>query len=113
MQTRKPPLADLPSVPYVMDWATQEDDRQLIEAGIQFPTLLSLAYALSPAAPRDRVALTRKALMDTWVSADFLADVQRARLLADPLSGEELKKVVDSLFALKPSVANRLKEVLK
>jgi tripartite-type tricarboxylate transporter receptor subunit TctC len=113
MQTKSPPLADLPKVPVLMDFANNDDDRQLIEVGIQFPVLLSLAYALPPATPKDRVQLLRKALLDTWASADFLADVQRARLVADPATGEELQKTVERLFTLKPAVAGKLKEILK
>jgi tripartite-type tricarboxylate transporter receptor subunit TctC len=113
MQTRSQPLPDLPKVPLVMDFASNDDDRQLIEVGIQFPALLSLAYALPPATPKDRVQLLRKAFMDTLVSSDFLADGQRARLNVDPASGEQLQKTVDRLFTLTPAVAKRLKEILK
>jgi tripartite-type tricarboxylate transporter receptor subunit TctC len=113
MQTRSQPLPDLPKVPLVMDFASNDDDRQLIEVGIQFPALLSLAYALPPATPKDRVQLLRKAFADTLVSFDFLADVQRARLNVDPASGEELQKTVDGLFKLTPTIANRLREILK
>ena len=113
MQTRSQPLTDLPKVPLVMDFASNDDDRQLIEVGIQFPALLSLAYTLPPATPKDRVQLLRKAFADTLMSTDFLADVQRARLNVDPASGEELQKTVDRLFKLTPTVANRLKEILK
>ena len=113
MQTRTQPLADLPKVPLVMDFANNEDERQLIEVGIQFPALLSLAYVLPPGTPRERVQLLRKAFIDTLASPDLFGDVQRARLAADPASGEELKKIVDRLFALPPPVASKLKEILR
>jgi tripartite-type tricarboxylate transporter receptor subunit TctC len=113
MQTRSQPLPDLPKVPLVMDFVSNDDDRQLIEAGIQYPALLSLAYALPPATPKDRVQLLRKAFTDTLASPDFLADVQKARLNVDLASGEELQRTVDRLFKLTPTVANRLKEILK
>lgn len=113
MQTRTPPIADLPKVPHIMDWAANDEDKQLIDVGVQYPALLSLAYVLPPATAPDRVQPMRKALADTWASADFLADVQRARLVLDPASGEELHKIVDRLFALKPAVVGRLREILK
>ncbi len=113
LQTRSQPLSDLPKVPIVMDFATNDDDRKLIEVGIQFPALLSLAYALPPATPKDRVQVLRKAFMDTLASPDFVADAQRARFNVDPASGEELQKTVDRLFTLTPPVANRLKATLK
>jgi tripartite-type tricarboxylate transporter receptor subunit TctC len=113
VQTRSQPLAELPKVPLVMDFAGNDDDRQLIEVGIQFPALLGLTYALPPGTPKDRVQLLRKAFMDTLASADFLADVQRARLATDAASGEELQNTVARLFSLKPTVATRLKDILK
>ena len=113
MQTRSQPLADLPKVPLLMDFANNDDDRQLIEAGVQFPALLSLAYALPPGTPKDRVQLLRKAFLDTLASPDMQADVQRARLSSDPSTGEELQKIVERLFKLPPAIANKLKEVLK
>lgn len=112
-QTRSQPLADLPKVPVVMDFASNDDERQLIEVGIQFPALLSLAYALPPATPKDRVRLLRAAFTDTLASPDFLADVHRARLNVDPAGGEELQKTVERLFKLTPTVASRLREILK
>lgn len=113
MQTRSQPLADLPKVPLLMDFASNDNDRQLVEAGVQFPALLSLAYALPPATPKARVQLLRKAFLDTLASSDMQADVQRARLVADPAGGDELQKIVERLFTLPPQVAGKLKEVLK
>jgi tripartite-type tricarboxylate transporter receptor subunit TctC len=113
MQTRSKPLPDLPKVPLVMDFASNEEDRQLIEVGIQFPSLLSLAYALAPGTPKDRLQSLRKAFIDTLASPDLFADVQRARLVADPASGEELQKTVERLFTLPPAIASKLKEILK
>jgi tripartite-type tricarboxylate transporter receptor subunit TctC len=113
MQTRSQPLPDLPKVPLVMDFVSNDVDRQVIEAGIQYPALLSLAYALPPATPKDRVQLLRKAFTDTLAAPDFLADVEKARLNVDLATGEELQRTVDRLFKLTPTVANRLKEILK
>jgi len=113
MQTRSQPLADLPKVPLLMDFASNDNDRQLVEAGVQFPALLSLAYALPPGTAKERVQLLRKAFMDTLASADMQADVQRARLVSDPASGEELQKIVERLFTLPPNIAGKLRDVLK
>ena len=113
MQTRSQPLADLPKVPSLMDFANNDDDRQLIEVGIQFPAFLGLTYALPPGTPKTRVQILRKAFMDTLVSPDFRVDVQRARLVTDAATGEELQKTVERLFSLRPAVANRMREILQ
>lgn len=113
LQTRSRPLPELSKVPLVMDFANNDDDRQLIEVGIQFPALLGLTYALPPGTPKNRVQILHKAFMDTLASPELLSDVQRARLATDAAGGEELQKTVERLFSLKPAVANRLREILK
>lgn len=113
MQTRSQPLPDLAKVPVVMDLTSAEEDRQLIEVGIQYPALLSLAYALPPSTPTDRVRLLRKAFMDTLTSPEFLADTQKSKLNVDPATGEELEQTINRLFKLTPAVVGRLKEILK
>ncbi len=113
MQTRSPPLADLPKVPSVMDFTSNENDRQLIEVGIQYPALLSLAYALPPGTAKDRVQLLRKAFLDALAAPGFLADTQKSKLNVDPAGGEELQKTVEGLFKLSPAVVGKLREMLK
>jgi tripartite-type tricarboxylate transporter receptor subunit TctC len=113
MQTRSQPLPDLPKVPSIIDLAGNDEDRQLLEAGIQFPALLSLAYALPPATPKDRVQLLRKAFMETVTSSDFLADTQKSKLNVDASSGEELERTINRLFKLTPAIVGKLKDILK
>ena len=59
------------------------------------------------------VSPLRKAFLDTLASPDMQADVQRARLSSDPATGEELQSIVERLFKLPPSIANKLKDVLE
>ena len=45
--------------------------------------------------------------------ADMQADVQRARLVSDPATGEDLQQIVERLFKLPPAIATKLKQVLQ
>jgi len=112
-QTRSQPLPDLPKVPLIIELAGTDEDRQLIEVGIQYPALLSLAYALPPGTPKDRVQLLRKAFMDTVTSSDFLVDTQKSRLNVDAAPGEELERTINRLFKLNPAIVGKLKDILK
>jgi hypothetical protein len=96
-----------------MDLGANNEDRQLLEAGIQFPALLGLTYALPPATPKDRVQLLRKAFMDTVSSSEFLADTHKSKLNVDPSPGEELERTINRLFKLSPATVSRLKDILK
>jgi tripartite-type tricarboxylate transporter receptor subunit TctC len=113
LQTRSQPLTDLLKVPSIIEFASNDEDRQLLEVGIQFPALLSLAYALPPVTPKDRVQLLRKAFMDTLSSPEFLADTQKTKLNLDPSPGEELDRTINRLFKLPPAIVSRLKDILK
>jgi tripartite-type tricarboxylate transporter receptor subunit TctC len=113
MQTRSRPLPGLPKVPLIIDLANNDEDRQLIEVGIQYPALLSLTYALPPATPKDRLQLLRKAFLDTVTSSDFLADTQKSKLNVDPAPGEELERTVNRLFKLDPARVAKLKDILR
>jgi hypothetical protein len=55
----------------------------------------------------------RKALADTMKDREFVADAQKARLDMNPLSGEELEKVVGRAYQLEKPLLEKLKEILK
>ena len=68
---------------------------------------------LPPNTPKDRLLILRKGLTDTYKDPEFLADAQKARLNMDPLSGEELGKVVARTYKLEKPIVEHLKEILK
>jgi hypothetical protein len=43
---------------------------------------------------------------------EFLAETEKARMGIDPLTGEELERVVDSLFNSDPTVLAKLKKII-
>jgi tripartite-type tricarboxylate transporter receptor subunit TctC len=68
---------------------------------------------MPPKTPKDRVHSLRKALADTLKDPEFLADAQKARLDLNPLSGEEMEKVVARTYGLEKPLVEKLKEILK
>ena len=51
--------------------------------------------------------------METMKDKDFLEDAKRSKLDLNPLNGEEWERNVTGLFSLKPSLVEKLKEILK
>jgi hypothetical protein len=45
--------------------------------------------------------------------AEFQADAKKSRLDTEPLTGEDIEKIVAQLFKIEPAVVNQLKEILK
>ena len=85
----------------------------LIEVGIQVMSAIFRPYVLPPGTPKDRMEVLRRAFVETLKDPEFLSAAEKSRLSIDPVSGEEVKKIVSGLFELPPSLVARLKETLK
>jgi hypothetical protein len=103
---------DLPNVPLALDLAKSEEARQIIRAGGIQPGAVTRVYVTTPKAPNDRVQTLRKAFADTLRDPDFLAEAKKVQLDVNPLTGEEVKAVVDGLFKLDSSLVGKLSNIL-
>ena len=113
LQMVSKPHPDLPSVPLAINYAKTAEARQLIESGITIPAITNRPYVLPPDTPKDRVELLRQAFMNTMNDPEFQADAKKSKLDLDPISGEEVQKMVAGMFTMPPDLVNRLKEALK
>ena len=104
---------ELPKVPNAIDYASNENSKQLLKYGGHDPAAITRPYALGPGTPKDRVQLLRQAFVETMKDPEFLADAKKSRLDTQPLTGEEIEKIVAQLFKIDAKVVNQLKEILK
>jgi tripartite-type tricarboxylate transporter receptor subunit TctC len=112
LQVNPQRLPDLPNVPNALEYAKTEESREIIRAGILNSAAILRAYALPPGTPKDRVELLRKAFLATMKDPEFLAEMNKANLSVNPLSGAEMEKIVAGFFKLQPKQVARLKEIL-
>ena len=112
LQILSKPHPELPSVPLASKYAKNEEARQLIQIGIEEPSDYYRPYVLPPGTPKERVATLRKAFQDTLKDPEFLADAEKAKLDIDPITGEEMEKMVAKLFKLNAATVTKLKEIL-
>jgi hypothetical protein len=56
--------------------------------------------------------MLRTAFAETLTDPDFVAETKKINLDINPLTGEEVKKIVDALFKLNPSVVSKLANIL-
>lgn len=103
---------DLPNVPHALDLAKSDEERQIIRAGGMEPGAITRVYVTTPGTPKDRVEILRKAFAETLKDPEFLAEAKKVQLEVNPLNGEEVGKVVDSLFNLSPAVVSKLANIL-
>jgi len=107
------PHRQLPKVPLAIDYAKTAEARQLIETGVTVPALTNRPFVAPPGTPKDRVEMLRKAFAATMNDPQFKAEAEKSKLDLDPLTGEEVQKMIAGIFKLPPSVVENLKKALK
>ncbi|HME61520.1 MAG TPA: tripartite tricarboxylate transporter substrate-binding protein [Candidatus Binatia bacterium] len=106
-------VPDLPKVPVAIELAKTEEARKLIQVGIHDTASITRPYALPPGTPKDRVQMLRRAFRETMKDKDFLAEAVKSKLDVDPVSGEEVEKIVAGLFKLDSATIAKMSEILK
>jgi len=106
------PLPELPNVPLLINLTKTDDAKKVIELGIHNLGIGMRPFALPPGTPKEQTEILRNAFQETMKDKEFLAETEKARMGIDPLTGEELKKVVDSLFNSDPAVLAKLKKIV-
>jgi tripartite-type tricarboxylate transporter receptor subunit TctC len=101
----------LPNVPLVMDYARTEQERQIMRLLFGW-RVIERPLAAPPGVPADRVAMLRGAFDDTMRDTDFVADVTRAALALDPMSGKDIAALVEEFYRTPPAVARRAAALL-
>jgi tripartite-type tricarboxylate transporter receptor subunit TctC len=108
--TRHPELSN---VPLDIEFAKNEEARQLLKVGAHSLGPTARPFVLPPGTPNDRVQILRRAFMATMKDPEFLAETQKANLDITPADGADLEANVNGIFNLQPELAARLKEILQ
>lgn len=93
LQAVPEPFPDLPKVPLCINYAKNEEERQLIEIGIHLPNIFARPFVLPPGTPKEETQVLTKAFMDMLKDKDFLAEAEKAKLDIEPVSASDLGKV--------------------
>jgi hypothetical protein len=112
LQAVAKPHPDLPNVPLAQSLAKTDEARQLLQAGVQDPADFYRPYVAPPRTPKQRVDALRQAFAETMKDAEFLADAKKANLDIEPITGQEMAKLVAGIFTLNPALAAKLKNIL-
>jgi tripartite-type tricarboxylate transporter receptor subunit TctC len=112
LQVASKKLPDLPNVPLALDLAKTEEAKLLLRAGAIDPAAIVRVYVTTPRTPRDRLQMLRNAFAKTLTDPEFVTEAKRGNLDINPLSGEEVKQLVDGLFKLDPVMLGKLKTTL-
>jgi tripartite-type tricarboxylate transporter receptor subunit TctC len=104
--------AELPDVPLVTDFAKTEEQRAILKL-VFARQVMGRPFVAPPNLPADRVAALRAAFMATMQDGDFLAEANKTELEINPVSGEEVDKLVRDVYATPADIIAKAKEAAK
>jgi tripartite-type tricarboxylate transporter receptor subunit TctC len=102
---------DLPDVPLLMDLAKNDADRAVLKL-LSASTTIGRPIFTTPGVPADRVKALRAAFDRMVRDPAFLEQAKKENLDIEPVSGEELQRIVAEIVATPKPIADRLTEII-
>src|SRR3712207_3260388 len=101
---------DLQHVPLLMDLAGNPEDRAVLKL-LSAPSVIGRPIFGPPGVPAERVKALRQAFDATMKDPAFIAELEKAQLELEPVSGAELERLVNEIAATPKPIAERLAEI--
>jgi tripartite-type tricarboxylate transporter receptor subunit TctC len=103
--------ADLPDVPYAVDLAKSEADRQLMGFYVSSEQI-GRAFLAPPEMPAESVAVLRNAYDETMRDPQLLAEIEQSHSEFSPLSGDKLQRLVAATTDVPPTLVARIRGII-
>lgn len=100
----------LKQVPLVMSFAENDEQRQLLKF-ILTPQSVGRPYVGPPGLPKDRLQVLRTSFLATLKDQEFLKDAAKQRIDINPVTGEELDRLIAELYKTPKALIARAKQV--
>jgi tripartite-type tricarboxylate transporter receptor subunit TctC len=104
--------ADLPDVPLIMDMVKTDEHRAILRV-VFARQVMGRPFFAPPGLPAERVALLRKAFMETMKDRQFLAEAEKLKLEINPVRGEAVQELVAEIYRTPPDILRKAVEVQK
>jgi tripartite-type tricarboxylate transporter receptor subunit TctC len=99
------------NVPSAFDYVKSEDDRKVLELHFK-QILLGRPLAGPPGMPAERLAALRTAFLATMKDPEFLADAGRANIDIDPVTAEQVEKLLGQFADYPRSIIDKARAVI-
>jgi tripartite-type tricarboxylate transporter receptor subunit TctC len=99
-------------VPSLLDLVKNDVHRQVLEL-LFARSEMGRPFVLPPGVPAERVAMLRKAFIDTTKDPEFLAEAQKQDFEIDVMDGEEMQTLMKQLYAKPKAVYDEAKRAIK
>lgn len=99
---------ELPGIPLVSDMATTPEQKQALQlalARLEF----GRPFFMPPNVPAERVDAVRRAFDATMKDKDYLAEAEKLKLEVNPMSGEDIAKMLEQIAKTSADVVARVR----
>jgi tripartite-type tricarboxylate transporter receptor subunit TctC len=104
LQIALKPNPTLPGIPFVLDYAKREEDRQILRLVLGW-TDLERPLAAPPGTPAERVRALRAGFDAALADNALLAEAEQASLAIAPMSGVAIVRYVEDVYQTPPALA--------
>ncbi|MBM4261994.1 MAG: hypothetical protein FJ145_11270 [Deltaproteobacteria bacterium] len=100
-------------IPRAVDLIKSNEGRDLFNLVVHnVGGTINRLYSLPPGTPKDRVRLLQNAFQETMKDPEFLAEAKKGRLDIDPITGDEIGKIVAGVKNISPATFERLRNII-
>jgi tripartite-type tricarboxylate transporter receptor subunit TctC len=106
------PNPHLPGVPFIFDLAKTEEQKQAL-VFVYSGQGIGRPFVAPPDMPADRVQALRTAFDATMKDPEFIAEAQKQKLDVDPVPGDKLAMILNSIYATPKPIVERIGKILE
>lgn len=99
-------------VPLATSFAKTDEQRAIMDL-VYSQEIFGRPFVMAPEVPQERVAVIRAAFLAALRDPALLGEAAKSKLDVEPLSGDEVQKLVAKVYATPPSIVKRTHEVLE
>jgi tripartite-type tricarboxylate transporter receptor subunit TctC len=112
VQTGTTTQPGLEKVPLLLNLVADADSKKTLEV-LAYPEEMGRPFFMPPGTPKALVNIVRRAFDATMKDPLFLADAEKLRLEIDPLTGEEMEKMLKQVYTIPKPLIEKAQELLK
>jgi tripartite-type tricarboxylate transporter receptor subunit TctC len=101
-----------PEVPTTVELARNDDDRQIMKL-FAVGSDIGRSIIAPPGVPAERVAILRRAFMDTMNDPEFIAAAKKSEFDLEPMNGADLQSMINGIGGMQPELLRKAAEAKK
>ena len=104
--------ADLPDVPLIMDFVKTPEQRAILRL-VFARQVMGRPFLAPPGVTAERLAVLRRAFMETMKDPAFLAEAEKIKLEITPVEGEAVQRLVAEIYATPREIVRQAAQAVR